>query len=76
MCAVRPDRVAFAEQLAPAFGVAPEEVLESGAVLVGSEDEIVEQLQRRRETWGLSYVVVGDDNVDAFAPIVAKLTGS
>jgi probable F420-dependent oxidoreductase len=76
LCAVRPDRQAFAEQLAPAFGVGPEEVLESGAVLVGTENEIVEQLQRRRETWGLSYVVVGDDNVDAFAPIVAKLTGS
>ncbi len=76
LTAVRPDRQAFAEQLAPAFGVEPQEVLESGAVLVGTEDEIIEQLQRRRETWGLSYVVVGDDNVDAFAPIVAKLTGS
>jgi probable F420-dependent oxidoreductase len=73
---VRPDRMAMAEALAPAFGVSPEEALESGAVLVGTEDEISEQLHRRREEWGLSYIVVGDDNVDEFAPIVAKLAGT
>ena len=47
-----------------------------GRGVVGSENEIIEQLQQRRERWGLSYVVVGDDNVDEFAPIVAKLTGT
>jgi len=73
---VRPDRMKLAEALAPSFGVSPEEALESGAALVGTEDEIAEQLHRRREEWGLSYVVVGDDNVDEFAPIVAKLTGT
>ena len=66
----------LAEALAPSFGVSPEEALESGAALVGTEDEIAEQLHRRREKWGLSYVVVGDDNVDEFAPIVAKLAGT
>jgi probable F420-dependent oxidoreductase len=73
---VRPDRMKLAEALAPAFGVSPEEALESGAVLVGTEDEISDQLHRRREEWGLSYIVVGDDNVDEFAPIVAKLAGT
>ena len=73
---VRSDRMALAEQLAPAFGVSPEEALESGAACVGTVEEIIDQLQRRREEWGLSYVVVGDDNVDEFAPIVAKLAGT
>ena len=73
---VRPDRMALAEALAPAFRVEPEAVLESGAVLVGTEDEIADQLHRRREEWGLSYVVVGADNVDEFAPVVAKLAGT
>jgi probable F420-dependent oxidoreductase len=73
---VRPDRMKLAEALAPTFGVSPEEALESGAALVGTEDEIAEQLHRRREDWGLSYVVVGDDTVDEFAPIVAKLAGT
>ncbi len=73
---VTDDRMKLAEALAPAFGVSPEEALESGAALVGTEDEIAEQLHRRREEWGLSYVVVGDENVDEFAPIVAKLAGT
>ena len=33
---VRSDRMALAEQLAPAFGVSPEEALESGAACVGT----------------------------------------
>jgi probable F420-dependent oxidoreductase len=73
---VRPDRMKLAEALASSLGVSPEEALESGAALVGTEDEISEQLHRRREEWGLSYVVIGDANVDEFAPIVAKLAGT
>src|SRR5579862_8267696 len=73
---VTDDRMKLANALAPGFGVSPEEALESGATLVGSESEIIEQLHRRRERWDLSYVVVGDENIDEFAPIVAKLTGS
>ena len=42
----------------------------------GSETEIIEQLHQRRERWDLSYCVVGDENIDEFAPIVAKLTGT
>ena len=75
VASITDDRMGMANALAPVFGVEPEEALESGAVLVGSENEIIEQLQRRREEWGLSYVVVGDDNIDEFAPIVAKLAG-
>jgi len=73
---VTSDRMKLAEALAPSFGVSPEEALESGAALVGSETEIVEQLHRRREEWGLSYIVVGDENVDEFAPVVAALAGT
>jgi probable F420-dependent oxidoreductase len=73
---VTDNRMKLAEALAPTFGVSPEEALEAGSALVGSENEIIEQLHRRRERWGLSYVVIGDDNVDEFAPIVAKLAGS
>jgi probable F420-dependent oxidoreductase len=73
---VTPDRMKLAEALAPSFGVSPAEALESGATLVGTEEEIAEQLHRRREEWGLSYIVVGDDNVDEFAPVVAKLAGT
>ena len=73
---VTDDRMKLARAIAPGFGVEPEEALESGAALVGSENEIIEQLHQRRERWNLSYVVVGDENIDEFAPIVAKLAGT
>jgi alkanesulfonate monooxygenase SsuD/methylene tetrahydromethanopterin reductase-like flavin-dependent oxidoreductase (luciferase family) len=73
---VTDDRMSLAEAMAPMFGVSPEEALESGAALVGSVEEIIDQLHARRERWGLSYVVVGDENVDEIAPIVAKLAGT
>ena len=73
---VTDDRMALARAIAPGFGVEPEEALESGATLVGSESEIIDQLHQRRERWNLSYGVVGDENIDEFAPIVAKLAGA
>ena len=76
VCRVTDDRMALAKAIAPRFGVEPEEALESGTALVGTETEIIEQLHKRRERWDLSYVVVGDGNIDEFAPIVAKLTGN
>src|SRR4029077_19868570 len=76
VCKVTEDRMSLANAIAPSFGVSAEEALESGAALVGSESEIIEQLHRRRERWDLSYCVVGDENIDEFAPIVAKLAGT
>jgi probable F420-dependent oxidoreductase len=76
VASITDDRAGMAAALAPAFGVEPEEALEGGAALVGSETEVIEQLQRRREEWGLSYVVLGDENVEEFAGVVAKLVGT
>jgi probable F420-dependent oxidoreductase len=73
---VTDDRMSLAKAMAPGFGVSPEEALASGAALVGTETEIIDELHQRRERWGLSYVIVGAENIDEFAPIVAKLTGS
>ena len=44
--------------------------------LFGSVDSICDELIRRRETYGISYVTVGDAQMDEFAPVVARLTGS
>jgi hypothetical protein len=66
----------FAESLAPMLNVPPEEALESAAACVGNAEEIVDQLHRRREEWGVSYVVVGGENIEEFAPVVAKLAGT
>ncbi len=76
VAAVTDDARALAEAMAPGFGVSPDEALSSGAVLAGTVDEVCDTLQRRREEWGVSYVVFGDDQYEQFAPVVARLAGT
>jgi hypothetical protein len=53
---------------------APEwRIVETPYALIGSTDSIVEDLLRNRERWGLSYVIVGPEAIDNFAPVVAAL---
>lgn len=47
-----------------------------GPSLVGSRDQVVEQLQRLREEHDISYIMVIGPQIDAFAPVVAKLAGT
>jgi len=63
-------------QMAPLFNLTPEQLGDIPLALVGSEDELVETLQRRREEYGFSYVVVHEAELEAFAPVVAKLAGT
>jgi len=56
-------------------GTTAQQVLASPYLLFGSVDQIIERLQRLREQFGISYFVVGDDYMDALAPVVAQLAG-
>jgi probable F420-dependent oxidoreductase len=56
-------------------GTTAEQLLANPYLLLGSIDYIIEQLQRLREQFGISYFVVGDDNMETLAPIVARLAG-
>jgi len=52
------------------------ELLESPHLLFGSEDEMIEELQRRRERYGISYYsIYGEQYLETLAPIVARLAG-
>lgn len=51
------------------------EVADSPYALLGDLPQMVDALERRRERWGLSYVVCFDREVDALAPVVAALSG-
>ena len=65
-----------AEELASRWTqLSPEEILQSPYVLLGTVDQLVEDLQARREHWGISSYVIFEPYVDAFAPIVARLAG-
>jgi alkanesulfonate monooxygenase SsuD/methylene tetrahydromethanopterin reductase-like flavin-dependent oxidoreductase (luciferase family) len=51
-------------------------VAESPFALIGSTAAIADELVRRREELGFSYVIVGGEDVESFAPVVAQLTGT
>ncbi len=70
------DRQGFAEAMAPAFDATPTDLLGSGAALFGTITQMIDTLVQRREEWGVTYVVVGDDFFEQFAPIVAQLAGT
>lgn len=55
-------------------GITTMQVLDMPAVLIGTTDEIVAALHERRERYGFSYFVVTDSDMEAFAPVVARLT--
>jgi probable F420-dependent oxidoreductase len=76
LTAISDDRRGLAEAVSPAFGMTAEEGLASPHALVGTVDEIIETLQARRERWGLSYIGLSVDAMDAMAPVVAKLAGT
>lgn len=51
----------------------PDQLRELPYALIGTVDEIVAQLHRCRERWGISYFVVR--NLDDFAPVIASIAG-
>jgi probable F420-dependent oxidoreductase len=76
VAAITPDKHALAEVLAPGFGVDAADALDSSTALVGTVEEVCDTLIARRETWGVSYVVLGDDTYEDFAPVVNRLAGT
>lgn len=69
------DREAAAARIAANLPVTTAEVLDSPAILLGTVDDIAESLFERRERFGISYIVVLEPVMEAFAPVVARLSG-
>jgi probable F420-dependent oxidoreductase len=64
-----------AKRSASMLGFPGEDALDLPILLIGTEDELCERLVERREKYGFSNIVVGDQSMEAFAPIVARLAG-
>ena len=69
------DRRGTAGVLAAWLGSTPEVVLETPYLLVGTLDQIVADIEARRERYGISYLVVPHRYLEEFAPVVARLAG-
>lgn len=61
--------------LAQQFKVPAEGVLTTPLVLIGPADQMVEDLEARRDRYGISYITVFDRDMEAAAPLVSRLTG-
>ncbi len=75
MVQVVPNGDEIRDKIAPLFGITPELSKEVPAVLIGSSDEIIETLLMRRERWGYSYIVVHENEMEDFVPVLEKLNG-
>ncbi len=73
---VTDDRQGTVEALAGGFGITPEEALEVPHAMVGTVEEICDDLRRRRDRWGFSYIVVQGDAFEPMAPIIGELAGT
>jgi probable F420-dependent oxidoreductase len=73
---VTDDRDGMAAMMGQMFGLDAAGALEVPHALIGTVDEIVDTIQARRDRWGFSYWVVQGDAMEAFAPVVARLTGT
>ncbi len=56
-------------------GLSVDALLETPQLLFGTVDEIVRQLQERRERYGFSYITVFEPMLETFAPVVKELSG-
>lgn len=76
MVVVSDDADGLFDQMAPGFGITPEQAKTIPMVLAGTIDAICDQLEHHRETYGTSYIVIHDGEIDVMAPVVARLAGT
>ena len=73
---VTDDPDAAIEGIADFTGASKEMIAASPFVLVGPPSKLTEDLLARRERWGFSFVILGQNDIESFAPVVAALAGS
>ena len=72
---IGPGTEKMAERMGAGMGLSAEAMAAHPHGLFGDIDAICDELERRRELYGLSYITVGTEVRDAFAPVVARLAG-
>ena len=56
-------------------GLSVEKVFEMPSIFIGSVEQIIDEMQGRRERYWVSYYVLPDRSLEMMAPIVARLAG-
>ena len=65
----------IATTLAAGYNVSTAQILQAPYLLIGSIDQICEDLQVRRERYGISYISVFEQSLEALTPVIARLAG-
>ncbi len=60
----------IATTLAAGYHVSTDQILQAPYLLIGSIDQICEDLQVRRERFGISYITVFEHSLEVLAPVV------
>jgi probable F420-dependent oxidoreductase len=69
------DRESLASALAPSMGFEQRDVLEMPHFLIGTIEQIEQDLRARRERYGFSHVILPGESADELVPIVERLAG-
>jgi probable F420-dependent oxidoreductase len=73
---VTDDAASIAEAMAPAFGIEPADALHVPLALLGTLDEMADELEWRRAEYQISYFSVEADCWEALGPLVSRLAGT
>lgn len=76
MVFVTDDVTAAYDRLSQFTGAPVDVIRDSPFALVGPPEQLIDDLRARRERWGFSYVIVGQNDIEPFAPVVAALAGT
>ncbi|MDG4864532.1 LLM class F420-dependent oxidoreductase [Streptomyces sp. T-3] len=74
--AITPDRSAAVQELLPRIPhLTEEQILDLPLVLVGTLEQVTDQLLAQRERYGFSYLTVLEPYMEAFGPVIEALRG-
>ena len=70
------DASGIADAMAPHFGIDPVDALHIPLALIGTLEEMEEELRWRREEYGISYWSIESDSWEELGPMVSRLSGT
>jgi probable F420-dependent oxidoreductase len=76
LSSVTNDRAGVAAVLAEGFGLTVEDALETPHALVGTVEQICENLEHIRDRWDISYLGIGAESIDEMAPVIERMAGN
>jgi probable F420-dependent oxidoreductase len=70
------DAQGIADAMAPSFDLDPKDALHIPLALIGTLDQMAEELEWRRENYGISYWSIEGDGWETLGPVVSRLAGT